>query len=40
MADLDDFLRQRTQIGEIADFLCRDVNEVEAKVAELRRNRG
>jgi hypothetical protein len=27
-------LRDRTPVAEIAEFLCRDVEEVEAKIAE------
>ena len=37
--DLDDLtncLMLREPVEQIADFLCRDIEEVEAKVAELR----
>ena len=37
--DLEDLrrgLRKGTSIEELADFLCRDIAEVEAKAAELR----
>jgi hypothetical protein len=34
VADLEDLLRDRTPVAEIAEFLCRDVEEVEAKIAE------
>jgi hypothetical protein len=37
VADLEDLLRDRLPVAEIADFLCRDVREVEAKIAERRR---
>lgn len=33
--DLQDCLRLGTRIDEIATFLCRDVDEVRAKIAEL-----
>ena len=36
LQDLRDGLRLRSPIAELAEFLCRDVAEVEAKVAELR----
>jgi hypothetical protein len=37
MDDFDELLHQDTPIDEIAEFLCRELGEVEAKVAELRR---
>jgi hypothetical protein len=36
IADLEYLLAERWSIPEIADFLCRDVDEVEAKIASLR----
>ena len=36
MSDLRELIRQRRSIAEIAEFLCREVEEVEAKAAELR----
>jgi hypothetical protein len=36
MADLEDLRRDRVPLAEIADFLCRDVREVEAKITERR----
>jgi hypothetical protein len=35
--DLKVALQYSRTVAEIADFLCRDVEEVEAKIAELRR---
>jgi hypothetical protein len=35
LADLRNDLRLGTPIGEIANFLCRELNEVERKVTEL-----
>jgi hypothetical protein len=37
MDDLEELLRQDEPIDEIAEFLCRELGEVEAKVDELRR---
>jgi nucleotide-binding universal stress UspA family protein len=37
MDDLDELLRQDAPIDEIAEFLCRELGEVEAKVDEFRR---
>ena len=36
LADLADCLEHGEPVEQIADFLCRDADEVEAKVAELR----
>ena len=36
LADLTDCLKLGESTEQIADFLCRDAKEVEAKVAELR----
>ena len=36
MADLQELLRDRRSVAEIADFLCREVDEVEDKIARLR----
>jgi hypothetical protein len=36
--DLKVALQYSRTVAEIADFLCRDVEEVEAKIAELRRH--
>jgi hypothetical protein len=36
--DLKVALQYNRTVAEIADFLCRDVEEVEAKIAELRRH--
>jgi hypothetical protein len=36
LADLDDFLTDCTSIKGIASYLCREVDEVEAKIASLR----
>jgi len=38
LADLANCLEFGEPVEQIADFLCRDVEEVEAKVAELRHN--
>jgi hypothetical protein len=38
LCDLDDLLLEQRTIAEIAQFLCRDVYEVQAKIAELRRH--
>jgi hypothetical protein len=38
LADLDEFLADGKSAAFIADYLCRDVDEVEAKIAELRRH--
>jgi hypothetical protein len=37
LEDLQDLLGQDEPIAEIADYLCREVDEVAAKVAALRR---
>jgi hypothetical protein len=37
--DLQECLRLGTPIGEIATFLCRDQDEVRAKIAELEGDR-
>ncbi len=39
LQDLRDGLRLRSPIAEFAEFLCRDVAEVEAKAAELQGER-
>jgi hypothetical protein len=36
MADLQELLRDRRSVAEIADFLCREVDEVEDKITRLR----
>jgi hypothetical protein len=36
LSDLSDLLREQRTVAEIAEFLCRDVEEVEAKIAERR----
>jgi hypothetical protein len=36
LSDLKDLIRDRRSIAEIAEFLCREVDEVEAKAAELQ----
>jgi hypothetical protein len=36
MADLDELLTDGTPVAEIASYLCRDVDEVVAKIASLR----
>jgi len=36
LRDLQDGLRLGTPLEQLADFLCRDVDEVQAKIAELR----
>jgi hypothetical protein len=36
--DLEEMLQRRKPVAEIAEFLCRDVEEVEAKIAERRRH--
>jgi len=38
IADLEYLLGERWSIPEIAEFLCRDVDEIEAKIAEVRRH--
>jgi hypothetical protein len=38
LSDLRELLRERRSVAEIAEFLCRDVDEVEAKIAERRRH--
>jgi hypothetical protein len=38
LRDLKLELQQNRTIAEIAEFLCRDVEEIEAKIAELRRH--
>ena len=35
MAELDELLPDRTPAAEIASYLCRDVDEVEAQIASL-----
>jgi nucleoside-diphosphate-sugar epimerase len=37
LADLNELVREKRPVEAIADFLCRPVAEVEAKLAELRR---
>jgi hypothetical protein len=37
--DLANCLKLREPVDEIADFLCRDIDEVEAKIAELQLRR-
>jgi hypothetical protein len=37
-ADLDEFLADGKSADAIAEYLCRDVDEDEAKIAELRRH--
>jgi hypothetical protein len=36
MDELEELLELGKPIGDIADYLCRDVDEVEAKIASLR----
>ena len=36
MADLEEFLTEGQQVTDIANYLCRTVEEVEAKIALLR----
>jgi hypothetical protein len=36
LADLEEFLTYGRSAAEIASYLCRDVDEVEAKIASLR----
>jgi hypothetical protein len=36
LADLQNSLAQRHSLEEVAQFLCRDVGEVQATMAELR----
>jgi hypothetical protein len=36
LADLDELLTDGVRAREIANYLCRDVDEVEAKIASLR----
>jgi hypothetical protein len=36
LSDLKDGLRLGTPIEELADFLCRDIDEVRAKAAEFQ----
>jgi hypothetical protein len=36
MADLEEFLTNDTSVKEIASYLCREVDEVEAKIVSLR----
>lgn len=36
LVDLQDGLRLGTPIAELADFLCRDLDEVRTKAAELQ----
>ena len=36
LADLADCLKLGEPVEQIADFLCRDAEEIEAKMAELR----
>jgi hypothetical protein len=38
--DLQDALRRRETVEEIATFLCRDADEVRSKIAELERRMG
>jgi hypothetical protein len=38
VADLDELVTDRVPVADMADFLCRDVEEVEAKIAERRRH--
>jgi hypothetical protein len=35
---LDELVTHRVPVAEMVDFLCRDVEEVEAKIAERRRH--
>jgi hypothetical protein len=35
LADLDEFLTSGKSVEKIAEYLCRDVEEVEAKIAEM-----
>jgi hypothetical protein len=37
LADLNELLRERRPVEMIAEYLCRNVDEVEAKLVELRR---
>jgi hypothetical protein len=36
LADLEEFLTDGRSAAEIAEYLCREVDEVEAKIAERR----
>jgi hypothetical protein len=36
MADLEEFLTDGRQVTDIANYLCRTVEEVEAKIVSLR----
>jgi hypothetical protein len=36
MDELEELLEHRRSVADIADFLCRDVDEVEAKIASIR----
>ena len=36
MADLEEFLTSGSSVKEIASYLCREVDEVEAKIVSLR----
>jgi hypothetical protein len=36
LSDLKELMRERRSIAEIAEFLCREVEEVEAKAAQLQ----
>jgi hypothetical protein len=38
LSALKELIRERRTIAEVAEFLCRDVEEVEAKIAERRRH--
>jgi hypothetical protein len=38
LSDLDGLVTDRVPVADIADFVCRDVEEVEAKIAERRRH--
>jgi hypothetical protein len=36
LSDLRELLRERRTVSEIAEYLCREIDEVEPKIAELR----
>jgi hypothetical protein len=35
MDDLNDLVREKVSVAEISEYLCRDIDEVEAKIAEV-----
>jgi hypothetical protein len=36
--DLEEMVQHHRSVADIADFLCRDVDEIAAKIAERRRH--